>query len=125
MAESESSSDILPGTVFTGRQVRLLKVIVIAMGVLLVGGFILVVSVIVYQASNIGESAVPVQDAAQAVKPGAPLHGAIVPRGMTISHMALDENRLALHLTGPRGSEIRIIDLATGKLVRRLPLLRE
>ncbi|MCH8238499.1 MAG: hypothetical protein IIB62_00335 [Proteobacteria bacterium] len=125
MAESESQSDVVPGTVFTGRQVRILKAIVIAMGILLVGGFILVISVIVYQASNIDESAGPAQGAAQALTPGAPLQGAIVPKGMTISHMALDENRLAIHLTGPGGGEIRIIDLATGKLVRRIPLRRE
>ena len=125
MAESESQSDVLPGTVFNARQVRLLKTVVIVMGILLVGGFVLVISVIVYQASNIGESAAPAQGAARAVNPVAPNRAMIVPEGMTISHMALDENRLAVHLTGPGGGEIRIIDLGTGKLVVRIPLKRE
>ncbi len=62
MAETESQSDVVsdvvPGTVFTERQVRILKRVVIAMGVMLVGGFILVISVIVYQASNPSDSAV-------------------------------------------------------------------
>ena len=121
MAETKSPFDILPGTVFNARQVRILKFVVIVMGVLLVGGFVLDIAVIVYQASSIGESAAP----ARAVIPAAPLQGVIVPKGMTISHMALGRNQLAVHLTGPGGSEIRIIDLATGKLVRRFPLQRE
>ena len=66
-SEPESSSTV-PGTVFTPRQVRILKIAVIVMGVLLVGGFAFVLAAIVYQASR------PAQDAsvtgAQAV-PGA------------------------------------------------------
>ncbi|MFQ5626389.1 MAG: DUF6476 family protein [Methyloligellaceae bacterium] len=120
MAESESQSDVLPGTVFTPRQVRILKVVVVVMGLLLVGGFVFVMSAIVYQASKLGESA-----AAQPVNPAMAHPALIVPDGMTISHMALDGNRLAVHLTGPKGSEIRIIDLGTGKLVRRFPLKSE
>jgi len=125
MAESESQSDVLPGTVFTRRQVRILKLVVIVMGVLLVGGFAFVMSAIVYQASKLGESAAPAQGAAPPVNPAIAQRALIVPDGMTISHMALDENRLAVHLTGPKGSEIRIIDLGTGKLVRAIPLKSE
>ena len=125
MAETESQSDIVPGTVFTRRQVRILKIVVIAMGVLLVAGFVLVISVIVYQASNLGESAAPVQSAAKPAYPAPPAPGLIVPRGMSISNMALDGNRLAVHLSGPKGSEIRIIDLGTGTVVQRIPLQSE
>ena len=39
---SEPDNTPLPGTVFTPRQVRLLKIAVIVMGILLVGGFALV-----------------------------------------------------------------------------------
>ena len=49
--ETENSSPV-PGTVFTPRQVRILKIAVIAMGLLLVGGFAFVLAAIVYQASR-------------------------------------------------------------------------
>jgi len=117
MTETESQSDVVPGTVFTERQVGILKKVVIAMGVLLVAGFILVISVIVYQATNPGESAQPpraasVPDAVPLVQGG--LH---LPKETVITHMALDDNRLAVHLTGPAGEEIRIIDLGTQSVI--------
>ena len=62
MADSET----LPGTVFTPRQVRILKIAVIAMGILLVGGFAFVLAAIVYQASR------PAQDAGVAGTPVVP-----------------------------------------------------
>ena len=125
MAETESESDIVPGTVFTPRQVRILKIVVIAMGVLLVAGFVLVIAVIVYQASSIGESVAPAQSVARPAYPAPSGPGLIVPEGMSVSNMALDGNRLAVHLSGPNGSEIRIIDLGTGKVVQRIPLKSE
>jgi hypothetical protein len=137
MAETESQSDVVsdvvpdvvPGTVFTERQVRILKRVVIAMGVMLVGGFILVISVIVYQATNPSDSTVdsPVQKRL-APAPGAALlpPGELrVPKGMAISHLALDGNRLAVHLTGPAGGEIQIIDLGTGTVVSTISIKSE
>ena len=133
MAETESQSDVVsdvvPGTVFTERQVRILKRVVIAMGVMLVGGFILVISVIVYQASNPSDSTVD----SPAQKRSAPAPGAAllppgelrVPKGMAISHLALDGNRLAVHLTGPAGGEIQIIDLGTGAVVSTISIKSE
>ncbi len=121
MAKTETPSDVVPGTVFTPRQVRLLKIAVIVMGILLVGGFAFVMSAIVYQASNLSQStAEPEPSAASAV--AADL---VVPEGMAISQMALGDNRLAVHMTGPRGAEIRIIDLGTGKVVTRIPVKGE
>lgn len=117
MAETESQSDIVPGTVFTARQVRILKRVVIAMGALLVGGFVLIISVIIYQASNVGESADPVRAARMPATAIVPQGSLRVPKGMAISHLALDGNRLAVHLTGPMGAEIRIIDLGTGAVI--------
>ena len=125
MAETESQSDVVPGTVFTARQVRILKRVVIAMGILLVGGFVLVISVIVYQASNPGESS-GVPSAAQ-TRGAMPLPQGVlrVPEGMAITQMALDDNRLAVHLTGPRGGEIRVIDLGTGRVVATIRVKSE
>jgi hypothetical protein len=125
MAETENQSDVVPGTVFTPRQVRILKRVVIAMGVLLVGGFALIMVAIVYQASQLGESADPsptVQAQRAILLPQGVLR---IPEGMTISHMALDDNRLAVHLTGPRGGEIRVIDLGTGSVISTIRVKSE
>ncbi len=121
MAETKTSSETLPGTVFTPRQVRILKWAVIIMGILLVGGFALVMSAIVYQASHLSESVpAPATTSSSEV-----VRALSVPAGMSISHMAMGDNRLAVHLKGRSGSEIRIIDLGTGALVRRIPVTGE
>ena len=54
-AASEPDNTPLPGTVFTPRQVRVLKIAVIVMGLLMVGGFAFVLAAIVYQASQVGQ----------------------------------------------------------------------
>ncbi len=121
MAKTETPSDVLPGTIFTARQVKILTVAVIVMGILLVGGFAFLMTAIVYQASQLSESAA----LPAATKGNAAQAGLTVPDGMVISHMALDGNRLAVHLSGPRGAEIHIIDLGSGKVVTRLPVKSE
>lgn len=121
MAKTEDSSGVLPGTVFTARQVRILKWAVIIMGLLLVGGFAFVMSAIVYQASRLSESA---PAAAPAGSPDAS-KALTIPEGMTISTMALGDNRLAVHLVGPGREEIRIIDLGTGALIATIPVKSE
>ena len=125
MTETDNQSDIVPGTVFTERQVGILKKVVIALGVLLVGGFILVIAVIVYQATNPGESVQPPR--AASVPDAMPLvqGGLRLPRGTVISHMALDDNRLAVHLTGPAGEEIRIIDLGTQSVISTIRVISD
>jgi hypothetical protein len=120
VSEPEVSS-ALPGTVFTPRQVRILKIAVIVMGVLLVGGFAFVLAAIVYQASR------PAQDAGVAGAPvvqGQPGTSIDlpVPSGAAVSAMSLDGNRLAVHFNGPSGSEIAVIDLASGKVVAHVRL---
>jgi len=121
MAEAKTSSETLPGTVFTPRQVRILKWVVIIMGIMLVGGFALVMTAIVYQASHLGErSPVPATtSSSEAVR------ALSVPSGMEVSHMAFDDNRLAVHFKGPLGSEIQIIDVGTGALIHRIPIAVE
>lgn len=112
-ATSQDQTEKIPGTVFSPRQVKLLKFAVIAMGIALVGGFALVMGTIVYQASSLGKSTptpAPVaKDASFALG-----------SGETISHIALDGDRLAVHVTGPTGQEIRVIDMATGSVIARI-----
>jgi len=122
--EFNSETETIPGTVFNPRQVRLLKRAVIGMGVLLVGGFVLVMVAIVYQASQLGKSTTPPvsgqADAALAVQLSLALKA-----GQTVLRMALDGNRLAIHVRGADGDEIQVIDLTTGKVVSRLPIIPE
>jgi hypothetical protein len=120
VARVKARDDKLPGTVFSARQVRILKIAVIVMGILLVGGFAFVLAAIVYQASH------PKQDVAAplaSVNSGAgPVIELPVGRGPGVTSMSLDGNRLALHLGGGEGQEIVVIDLASGKIVARVKL---
>jgi hypothetical protein len=45
-----------------------------------------------------------------------------VPAGAAVTAMSLDGNRLAVHLSGPAGPEIAVIDLASGKVVAQVRL---
>lgn len=112
----EPENTPLPGTVFTPRQVRGLKIAVIAMGILLVGGFAFVLATIVYQASRAKPAATP--QAALAEWPGE----LDLANDATIAAMALDGDRLALHLNSAAGPEILVLDLKTGKVVSRIRL---
>jgi hypothetical protein len=116
-AASEPDNTPLSGTVFSPRQVSMLKIAVIVMGILLVGGFGLVMATIVYQASKLGETS------AGASAPAAVAQGALgLPKDATVMSMALDGNRLALHLKSSAGSEIAVIDVRSGQVLSRIRL---
>lgn len=114
---SEPDNTPLPGTVFTPRQVRVLKIAVIVMGILLVGGFAFVLAAIVYQASKGGQSA-----AGLGALPAGIETELLIPKDATITSMSLDGDRLALHLKSDAGHEIAVVDLKTGKLIARIRL---
>lgn len=114
----------LPGTVFTPRQVRILKIVVIVMGVLLVGGFVAVIAAIVLQAGKLGDKkearaleAAPLSVPATAVE-----STFVLPDGAEIAAMTLDGAQLALHVKGPEGSQIVVIDVGTGRVLSRVGL---
>ncbi len=115
---SEPDNTPLPGTVFTPRQVRVLKVAVIVLGILLVGGFAFVLAAIVYQASKEVQSGA----AAPTEAISAELH---IPKDVEINTLALDGDRLALDLKSSAGSEIVVIELSTGKTLARIRLAPE
>ncbi|HLO22124.1 MAG TPA: hypothetical protein VK193_01705 [Methyloceanibacter sp.] len=120
---SEPDNTPLPGTVFTPRQVRVLKIAVIVMGLLLVGGFAFVLAAIVYQASRGGQSTPSAEAAAGAGTPA--LSELQIPKDATVTSLALDGDRLALHLTSPAGGEIAVIDVRSGKVIARIKLKPE
>ena len=119
MAKTKPQDEKLPGTVFSARQVQILKIAVIVMGILLVGGFAFVLDAIVYEASR------PKQDTAVTLpaEVGAvPIIGVPVGQGTAITGTSLDGNRLALHLNGSDGPEVVVLDLASGKVLARVKL---
>ncbi len=118
---SEPDNTPLPGTVFTPRQVRGLKIAVIVMGILLVGGFAFVMAAIVYQASKLGDKKVQASPVGQASIP-TDTSGLALPPGATIAAMALDGDRLALHLQTSTGPEIAVIDVTTGTVLSRIKI---
>jgi hypothetical protein len=117
---SEPDNTPLPGTVFTPRQVRVLKVAVIVMGTLLVGGFAFVLAAIVYQASHAGKAIHPTGADAEARTPALP--ELPIPKDATVTSLALDGNRLALHLASPAGGEVVVMDVTTGRVLARIKL---
>ena len=124
----EPDNTPLPGTVFTPRQVKVLKVAVIVMGLLLVGGFAFVLAAIVYQASRGGQATPSAEAAAGSGTSGAgipALSELPIPKDATVTSLALDGDRLALHLTSPAGGEIAVIDVRSGKVVARIKLKPE
>jgi len=118
--DSDESLETIPGTVFNARQVRLLKIVVIAMGLMLIGGFVLVVATIVYQSMYASGSA--------ATKPAiavSPELGLSIQSDSKVTDLAIDGDRLAIHIEGPNTSEIVIIGIATGQVLSRVQLKRE
>lgn len=126
MTETGQEPDgTLPGTVFTPRQVRLLKVAVVVMGIALVGGFALVLGTIVYQASNLGKSAAVTAPAPPADTRPVSLPPLQLKPGERVAGLALDGGRLAVHIEGPEGSAVLLVDMETGRLIARLPVEAE
>ena len=103
------------------RHLRLLKIAVIAMGVVLVLGFVAVIARIVYLVGRGSETATtttvsqPIRNAAQLA----------LPSGAVIRNLSLSGARLAVHYDGPSGSGIVILDLATGVPVSQIRIVPE
>jgi hypothetical protein len=103
------------------RHLRLLKFAVIAMGVVLVLGFVAVIARIVYLVGRGGETATstavsqPIRDAARLA----------LPSGAVIRNLSLSGSRLAVHYDGPAGSGIVILDLVTGAPASQITIVPE
>ncbi len=121
-AASGPDNTPLPGTVFTPRQVRALKLAVIVMGLLLVGGFALLLGTIVYQASRGGQKPLQAEGTGEGSLTSSEL---AIPKDAAVTALALDGNRLALHLSSAQGSEVAVIDVTTGKVLARIKLKPE
>lgn len=125
--EPSEDEEIQLGSTMTPRQVRILRIVVKAMGLMLVLGFGLVVGTIVYQASQLGKTENDAKPEMVVVRSGSLMPDVTVPisRGSAVISMTLDGSRLAVHLKSPAGDEIAIVDLASGKVVSRVKLKAE
>lgn len=107
------------GLVLGDRHVRMLRIAVIAMGVVLVLGFVAVIARIVYLVNRGGETApavsLPIREAARLA----------LPAGASVRNLSLAGQRLAVHYESPGGSGIVILDLQTGKVVSRVEIVPE
>lgn len=111
-----------PAAIVLGeRQIRMLRFAVIAMGVVLVLGFITVIARIVYlvnRGSDTGSATAisqPLKDAARLA----------LPSGATVRTLSLSGARLAVHYDSPTGSGIVILDLASGTPASRIEIVPE
>lgn len=97
----------------------MLRVAVIVMGVLIVGGLITVIARIGYLVTRSGPS---VQVQSEALAPDV---RAALPAGAQIRQIALDGNRLAIHYDTPAGSGIAILDVGSGRSLSRIMIVPE
>ena len=119
--EYDPSDETIPGTVFNSRQVRLLKIVVVSMGLMLIAGFALIIVTIVYQAMYAKQG-----DRSNAtVMPVAEQQHLSIDSGAVVSDIIVNGDWMAIHLNGPSGSEIVIISIKTGEVVRRIRLKSE
>ena len=128
----------LPGSTMTPRQVRILKIVVIAMGVLLLAGFALVVVTIVYQATQLGnDENVAAQTANVPVNPPAsalpvetmPANSATsasieLSRDARVTSSTVDGSRLILTLEDDGAITILVLDTTNWTLVHRHHITR-
>jgi len=114
----------IPGSVFNQRQVRTLKIVVIVLGILLVLGFALLVAGLYYEATKLDSD--PDRPAAGKGVPATSPGGEVridVPPGARIERIAVEGGQVVLHIRGPEGEEIVVLDTARGNVVTRLRLV--
>jgi len=135
LKEDEESDDaLIPGTMFTERQARILRQAVIIMGITLVAGFALLIGIIAYRASQpakIGTDVAPATSQNGAPLPASSqLVGAakangmpkritgLMPRGAKLLETKINGDRLLLTLqTRQRNLKLILIDLKSWRII--------
>jgi hypothetical protein len=99
--------------------VRALKILVIVMGVMLVGGFVALIISIAQMAKH-RETTLPVPAATRTPYAAPAIE---LPAGARIEAMALGADRLVLNIITPDGNrELLVLDLASGRRLGTIPL---
>jgi hypothetical protein len=101
---------------FTPRQLRILKIAVVVMGIILVIGFAAVIGRIAYLITKGGTAQPP---AAHALTKAARLP---LPAGAVVRSIALAGDRLAVHYDTPAGAGVAILDLLSGEPLAHVDL---
>ena len=101
---------------FTPRQLRILKIAVVVMGIILVVGFAAVIGRIAYLVAKGGA---PRPSTAHAVARTTHLP---LPAGAIVRSIALDGDKLAVHYDAPAGAGVAILDLLTGAALAHVDL---
>jgi len=102
----------------SGNGAGFMKGVVIFLGILLIAGFVLIFSTIIYRMVKLADDETP------AGKAGAAAEGEVaVPAGAQVRAMTLDGNRLAIHLAAEGGEEIVIVDVRQGSVLSRVRLV--
>jgi flagellar basal body-associated protein FliL len=102
--------------------VRALRILVVVMGVMLVGGFVALIVSIAYMVKQQQSVAPASATAAAAPAPytAAPIE---LPAGARIEMFSAGSDRLVLHVTLPDGNrELLVLDLASGRRLGTIPL---
>ena len=98
---------------------RALKILVVVMGIMLVGGFIALIVSIAYMARH-RQAPAPVPAAIGAPYTAPPIE---LPAGARIETMALAGDRLVLNIVTQDGDrELLVLDLASGRRLGTIPL---
>ncbi len=117
-----TDSEPIPGSVFTPRQVRTLKRVVVVLTALLFIGFAFLIAGLYYQASKIGEGApsarAPSASPASLAEDGAFLVD--VPPGTRVERILSEAGRVVIHLRGPETEEILVLDPSRANSLTRL-----
>lgn len=95
--------------------VRLLKYLVVVLGVLLIGCFVAVFAIIGYRLAHPRATT----DQAEVKEIALP-----VGAGTQLGHFVLDGDRMALHLNGKDGEEVVVVDVRRGLILSRVKLGR-
>ena len=118
------SSEIPPPTPLTDGHVRLLKIAVVAMGLMIVAGIAAVIGRIIYLGSGGQKQATVSQSSSQVMRAGAGGRLGLPPQA-SIRHLSLSGDRLAVHYEGPTGAGIVVVDSASGAVLSRIELVPE
>lgn len=113
-----------PAGMYTPSQLRLLKLAVIAMGVILLLGFATVIGRIVYLVNTAPSPRAPAASATAGGSLSVPAELAL-PKGAVIRQMTLSGHVLAVHFEAPGGAGIRILDLSTGGRAHAITIVEE
>jgi len=91
--------------------VRLLKYLVIVLGVLLIGSFVAVFAIIGYRLAHPRATTAPAESKEIALPVGA---------GTQLGQFVMDGDRMALHLKGKDDEEVIVLDVRRGLILSRV-----